>query len=681
MLKGRGKTFAPKKVPLRKPGPAPAPTPTTVQPQLQTPEPSQQLQDPAVADEDHASKFLEAPNGSTSTQSGSPASSNSIPSPTSNPQLKRKEREEDVPEPIIKRHVAESDRPVFQASVAPMVEPSDLPANPTTAPVDVSVPDTPKRKDRAPMPSALPTKFVSGVLSPQSTPDVPPRARTEEQREHDTYTQTAIEVPPIAPTAQMHGLISQNTEVADSVSAAPLPSGNVADGPASASNGVEAFSEVVESVPQALGIAAGRVVEQPAVGSGKVKRKAKPKKAVAVQENQAGNNAEGSQAAPNVSQKAPRARRAPVPRKSRKKPAAQDPDAQEPDALEPVKKRRVREETPEDASDQEIDPDVITMGELTKDLKIGKKFSRYAEIKELEEKLKQAAIKARMRKMHPEMAALIPDATASGEPNANLTPGGNATPAAEGDTAAEAREPSLEPPQGLVVAGPRMRLLNGRMVLDDTSLQIDRHANARLEQETMETVEENDFTRKVTSATLQKRTPSQAWDVAANQLFYKGLRQFGTDFEMIASMFPHRNRRQIKLKFNKEEKVNAAKINRILINPKDPIDLEEWEKMADTKLESLEAIHAEREKYDAEQRAEIAKFTDAAAEAMRKKKESIKGSDAARRILEGMSDESEVEGGFVGSNKENGKGKKKAPARKRGRGRNDDPGEIVGMIE
>jgi transcription factor TFIIIB component B'' len=161
---------------------------------------------------------------------------------------------------------------------------------------------------------------------------------------------------------------------------------------------------------------------------------------------------------------------------------------------------------------------------------------------------------------------------------------------------------------------------------------------------------------------------------------------------MIAGMFPHRSRRQIKLKFNKEERENPARINRALIGVKDPIDLEEWQKMGDTKLEDLAVIQAEQAKIDAEQKAEIERYEAAAAETLRKKKESIKGSDAARarRLLEGMASDEEDAGDedILGeSSKENqprgknrGKGKT-ATARKRKQNVEDDNFEVVGTID
>jgi hypothetical protein len=54
-------------------------------------------------------------------------------------------------------------------------------------------------------------------------------------------------------------------------------------------------------------------------------------------------------------------------------------------------------------------------------------------------------------------------------------------------------------------------------------------------------------------------------------LFPQALAQWGTDFEMIARLFPHRNRRQIKLKFTREEKFAAAKVTDYLLRKSKPV--------------------------------------------------------------------------------------------------------------
>lgn len=70
--------------------------------------------------------------------------------------------------------------------------------------------------------------------------------------------------------------------------------------------------------------------------------------------------------------------------------------------------------------------------------------------------------------------------------------------------------------------------------------------------------------------------------MADTQLFYEGLSQFGTDFEMIAGMFAYRDRRQIKSKWVREEKLNPERIDAAL-SVKKEVNLEYYQ--AITKME------------------------------------------------------------------------------------------------
>lgn len=47
--------------------------------------------------------------------------------------------------------------------------------------------------------------------------------------------------------------------------------------------------------------------------------------------------------------------------------------------------------------------------------------------------------------------------------------------------------------------------------------------------------------------------------------FYRCLQVIGTDFQLMNSLFPNRSRRDLKLKFKKEERTNGFLINKALI--------------------------------------------------------------------------------------------------------------------
>src|SRR5215217_8408357 len=100
------------------------------------------------------------------------------------------------------------------------------------------------------------------------------------------------------------------------------------------------------------------------------------------------------------------------------------------------------------------------------------------------------------------------------------------------------------------MVAPQMRLVNGQLVLDETSLQIDRRERDVFDQGPLELVEESNLTRRVNSATWGRRERVERWDVAETERFYEALSMFGTDFELISKMFVGRSRRQLKNKFN-----------------------------------------------------------------------------------------------------------------------------------
>ncbi len=61
-----------------------------------------------------------------------------------------------------------------------------------------------------------------------------------------------------------------------------------------------------------------------------------------------------------------------------------------------------------------------------------------------------------------------------------------------------------------------------------------------------------------------KKEKSEKWSTKETEKFYHALQIFGTDFSVIAKLLPGRTRKQIKNKFNKEERENPEKIDLIL---------------------------------------------------------------------------------------------------------------------
>jgi transcription factor TFIIIB component B'' len=336
--------------------------------------------------------------------------------------------------------------------------------------------------------------------------------------------------------------------------------------------------------------------------------------------------------------------------------------------------------TPEGAENEQINPSTMKMAELCKDIRIGVKSSNHDMIKQriIEQKAQAKLAKANLA---------IPPA----EPT--QTEGQNSI-SEEAQTAA-------------IPSGPQMRIVNGQIVLAESSLHLDRHKRAEAENEVMIEVEENEFSHITTSGTYMKRERVQLWDSTATATFYKGLAQFGTNFEMIAMLLPGRSRRQIKLKFNSEERKNPTRINKVLMGEPEKIDLERFEEMSGLKLEEVEEIERERQAIAEEQEREIqAREKEKADADLRKKKEIADRSAAARRALASMGDETEggssgkenrvrvtgedmaeAEAGFEHGTMHKGKGGKKAqpkPRKKKnphGRGDGGDIVEVLGPVE
>ncbi|EPX73517.1 transcription factor TFIIIB complex subunit bdp1 [Schizosaccharomyces octosporus yFS286] len=141
-------------------------------------------------------------------------------------------------------------------------------------------------------------------------------------------------------------------------------------------------------------------------------------------------------------------------------------------------------------------------------------------------------------------------------------------------------------------SAPRTRVVDGQIVLDEASLEVDRHERDYVPEEDREFVEENALSRRVTSATWGNRQKSEKWKSDETDKFYKALSQWGTDFALISNMFPSRNRRQIKLKFKQEEKRNPARINEAL-RTKKPVDMEEYSKESGKVFRPVEEVEKE----------------------------------------------------------------------------------------
>lgn len=267
--------------------------------------------------------------------------------------------------------------------------------------------------------------------------------------------------------------------------------------------------------------------------------------------------------------------------------------------------RRARSMTPEDSESQLVDLQKLKMADLTKDLHIGKKFSRHDELRERE---RRARMKNKLGTDEERDSSTTPDT--GGQVDKTGSPA-----------------PSPAPSAPAAPSGPQFRIVDGQIVIDQSSLSVDRHARAAAAAGDLETVEENDFTRLITSNSFMNTSKLKGpniWTEDETELFYRGLCMFGTDFEMISKMFPGKQRRNVKLKFNREERHCPRRINAALIGEKTvKMNIDEYKAFTGSEFEPVEAIEAEQRKIQEEYEAEEKRRADEQAEAMRKKREEL----------------------------------------------------------
>uniref|UniRef100_A0A182WFC9 Myb-like domain-containing protein n=1 Tax=Anopheles minimus TaxID=112268 RepID=A0A182WFC9_9DIPT len=164
------------------------------------------------------------------------------------------------------------------------------------------------------------------------------------------------------------------------------------------------------------------------------------------------------------------------------------------------------------------------------------------------------------------------------------------TPAPSGSMAVPTQKPAAP-----VQLTPQLKLgPNGEMILDEASLVIE---NER-EKEMRETLANTDIVYQDeysgNSGYYSRIRRTKDWTDEETIRFYRCLHTIGTDFSMMLSMFPQRSRRDLKLKFKKEERLNLSLVNKALLHPK-AFNVEELQQQFAEEDEELER-HRQEEK-------------------------------------------------------------------------------------
>ena len=133
----------------------------------------------------------------------------------------------------------------------------------------------------------------------------------------------------------------------------------------------------------------------------------------------------------------------------------------------------------------------------------------------------------------------------------------------------EVKHTKEQKPPEIKSSGPRIRIVNGEMIIDESSLVVE--TPSALEDGDLQRVEEGAL-RYVSAASFRTRSTASRvrWTDPMTNRFYEGLSYFGTDFGLISLLFPGMTRQQIKLKFNSEERANPSRVNASLLNRKVP---------------------------------------------------------------------------------------------------------------
>jgi len=298
------------------------------------------------------------------------------------------------------------------------------------------------------------------------------------------------------------------------------------------------------------------------------------------------------------------------------------------------RKGRQKAATPEGAEDVTIAPSMVSMGSLAiRDPRNGKLSARELAMREIDwpEVIR--------RRKEQQLALANSDGTDQDEVNKRLEEAGRERAAAQ-------------------TRGPQLRIVDGNIILDQTSLVVDRHAEATRDEDTLEAVEEDDLTTRVNVQSwilAGRRDPADRimlhgsatrWSAAQTESFYDALRMFGTDFQTISTMFPGKTRRRIKHKFVKEERENPERVKATLTGPKDPIDFQKYLDITGKQADSFKdprELELELKEEDERQKIEIEKQKQDYQEMQRQKQ--FAGA--------GDSDEEGAEGGVGDSAKEN----------------------------
>ncbi|KAI0883373.1 uncharacterized protein GGS22DRAFT_29592 [Annulohypoxylon maeteangense] len=536
----------------------------------------------------------QAPTAENSSQASTPASAAPSPAPSVEPSRKAAQPQEATKE--ITKEISQEgiSRPHSQAQKAHIVQPESRPAStPAVSPTVVEKPSqappvpTPSPSESASQPTTAPV--LNKPPQQQLPVSIPATQRTAqptpapETTHSDRSTPTPSSNTPVIATSRRAGALYTPTPE-------PTAPTQIRTAPPS-------------PAPVSDTIAVSAPVDEPSTNAPKKRKVYRKRKST-----EDGTGAESS---------------APKRRRARKNTTTEDNGTAPSEGGRGRSRQHERSSSPEeDPENQTVDHSSTKMGELTKDMGIGKRF-KHADA--IEERAREARERFRLKQQAKRARLLgldLEDVTSRAS-----TPAGDGEGGRE-SAAARARE--LGASIGANSQSVGYEVVDGQIVVNQQSLMVDRHAAHDMG--TLETVEEDEFSRLTTSSSFRResrRTGANHWTDEDTDKFYRLLGMFGTDFETISAMFPEKSRRAVKLKFNREERLRPRYINATVMvrgEKKVDIDLEEYKKHQHGWQES-DKIMAEHNKL------------------VREHNEDIRRLKEERRAAGLMDEDEEVEGG------------------------------------
>ncbi|XP_061512984.1 transcription factor TFIIIB component B'' homolog [Anopheles gambiae] len=242
------------------------------------------------------------------------------------------------------------------------------------------------------------------------------------------------------------------------------------------------------------------------------------------------------------------------------------------------------------------------------------------------------------------------------------------TPAPSGSVPVVAAAPKSAAPPAPVTLTPQLKLgPNGEMILDEASLVVENEREREMRETLANTdiVYQDEFSGNSGYYSRIRRTKD--WGDEETIRFYRCLHTIGTDFSMMLTLFPQRSRRDLKLKFKKEERINLNLVNKALLHPNE-FNVDELRQQFAEEDEQLERQRQE------EQQRKMEALEQQQKEKLRKNlmMRMSASNSPQRRISKAervMTDGSEVPPGD-----ETKKPKRKAPSKKRSTAKADDSG-------